>query len=273
MVTRYVVFLLGITNGLALLDHIRYLCATEHGRSITTNLLQNRRGCQGCDFSHSMKNNRQNLVTAYFLRRGANKNINPYRANCDARQSANKGVRDRFSDDIQGAVDIGVNEPSVSRLKQAAIEAATQIFGLMADLLKVKKRAFGSVALVLNDDLEADQPGLVTDQLNQLGVGNRDKLLVVDPPDLDCLFPPFVIANHQRPDALTDQLVNHQAAGLVQVILDPPVATVSDGSEPAGVILTCRQVALQLCSGFVVELVQRLQGASVNNERLEAGFV
>ena len=86
-----------------------------------------------------MKNNRQILVTTDFLRRGADKDVDPYRANCDALQSLTESVRDRFSNDIQGCIDISVNQPAIRSPEQAAVEAAAKIFGLVSDFFKIKK--------------------------------------------------------------------------------------------------------------------------------------
>lgn len=160
-----------------------------------------------------MKINRQMLATTDFLRRGANKDVDPYRANCDAPQSPTESVRDRFSDDIQGPVDIGVDQPAVSSSEQAAMDAAAKIFGLMAYLLQIKERAFRGMAFVLHDNLNAGQPGLVGNHLNQLAVRNRDKLLVVDPAYLDLLFPTLVVADDQRPNPFIYQPVNYKSTG------------------------------------------------------------
>ena len=85
-----------------------------------------------------MKNNKQILAITVFLCRGANINIDPYRANCDALHSTKaKCVRERFSDNIAGRIDVGVNQTSIGGLKQTALNAFAQVFGLMADALKV----------------------------------------------------------------------------------------------------------------------------------------
>ena len=102
-----------------------------------------------------MKNNRQILATTDFLSRGTNKHVDPYRANCNARQSPTKSVRDRFSDDIQGSIHIGMNQPAVSGSEQTTMKTTAEILTLVTNPLPIEKGAFGGVALLLNDHLDA----------------------------------------------------------------------------------------------------------------------
>jgi hypothetical protein len=55
------------------------------------------------------------------------------------------------------------------------------------------------MVLVFNDDLDAGQASLVGNHFNQLGVRDGDKLLIVEPTDLDVLLPALVVADNQEP--------------------------------------------------------------------------
>jgi hypothetical protein len=223
--------------------------------------------------SHSKENAKQMLAQSGEVCSGANEDLDPYRAHGDARQSPTKGVRDRFFDDIQGGIDIGVDQAAVSGAEQTTMESPTQVGGSVFDRLGIQKGALGGMVLFLQDDPNADQFGLVGDHRHELGVRDGDECLVRLSPQVDLLFPTGVVADHQGADALSQQPVDDQTAGLVQEILDPTIAGVGEGFLLCGLVLTGRQVALPLGSGFVVELIDRLQGTSVNKKRLKAGFV
>lgn len=129
-----------------------------------------------------------------------------------------KSRRHCFSDDIEGAIHIGVDQPPIGRPKEAAGDPFSQIDRLFFDRLQVKEGAFGGITFFLVDDLYPLQPGLIGHHVDKPGVGYLDKVLVVPATQVDRLFAPVILADNPCPEALGRQMVDNPLAGDVQVV-------------------------------------------------------
>jgi len=77
-----------------------------------------------------------------------------------------------------------MNCVSLSGIEFSASDPASTIYGVLADRLQVKEGAFGGIALLLENYFDPGQLGLVGQHADESGMGNGDKVLVIDPADL-----------------------------------------------------------------------------------------
>jgi hypothetical protein len=101
----------------------------------------------------------------------------------------------------------------------------------MSQRLMVEETALAGVALLRHDDLDADQLGLVRQHLDEAGVRQEDKGLVIPLPKLGLLFPPIVLPNHERSDLMGDEVVNAAATGRMELAVHLAEALVGEEVE------------------------------------------
>lgn len=199
--------------------------------------------------------------------------INPYRLNYDSPYPVGKSVRDYFTQDVVGGVDIGLDQPSIAGTEQAAPDTLACILLVLANRLLVEEGTLAGVTFFGDDDLNPDECGFVGEQVDELGMGQEDKVLVGTLAEPDLLLPAIILADDQRPDALREQRLDHQAATTVEFGLDPPIALVGDHLQLPGGMLTCLETTLQVSALLIVTLIDRLEWSSANQKRDKARLV
>ena len=119
---------------------------------------------------------------------------------CTLYPIAPKGVWDYFSNDIVRPIHIRIDEPSIARLEQPALDPSAQVLLMFLDEFAVEKAAFRGVTFFGNDYLNADQLRFVGQHVDELGVGNAHKILVIAFPQFD-----FFIGDEE---GITAQLID-----------------------------------------------------------------
>src|SRR5262245_47839862 len=76
----------------------------------------------------------------------------------------------------------------------------------MGQWLSVEETALAGVGLLGHDDLDADKRGFVGKHRNETGMRQEDERLSVARAHADLLLPALVLPDHQRSDALGDEL-------------------------------------------------------------------
>lgn len=194
----------------------------------------------------------------------------PQGANYNALYPVGESRRDCFSNQVIGRIDIGVDEPPIRRLEQAAGDALAQVDGLLADSFQVQETAFASVAFLLVDDPDTGQHRFVGDQLNETGHRKLDEVLVVAAAQIDLLLPAVVFTDDQYANPFSHQPVYNASAGDVQVVGNAPVADAAQATDASRSVAVGRKLALQLGLALVIELVGGFERATINNKRLKA---
>ena len=116
---------------------------------------------------------------------------------CTLYPIAPKGVWDYFSNDIVRPIHVRINEPSIIGLEQPALDPPAQVLLMFLDRFEVEKAAFRGVTFFGNDYLNADQLRFVGQHVDELGVRNTHKILVIAFAQFNLLLPAFVFANNQ----------------------------------------------------------------------------
>ena len=122
-----------------------------------------------------------------------------------------------------------MNSAAISGPKEAAFHALADIHRMMTDWLQVQERTLAGMALVGNDDPDADQLGFVSEHVDKLGMRNGYKILVVAGAHIYVLLPGIILADNERANAFLDELVDDQAAAPMEFRLYSPVAVIGQG--------------------------------------------
>src|SRR5262245_15519266 len=101
----------------------------------------------------------------------------------------------------------------------------------MGQWFLVQEAALAGVALLRHDHSDADQLGLIRQHLDEAGVRQEDKGLVVPLPELGLLLPPIVLPNHERSDLMGDEVVNDAATGRMEIAVHLAEALVGEEVE------------------------------------------
>src|SRR5271165_3699967 len=144
---------------------------------------------------------------------------------------------------------------------------------MMADWLQIQERTLAGMALVGNDDLNANQLGLIGQHVDKLAVGDGHKILVVATAHIGVLLPGIILTDKERANAILNELVDDQAAAPMEFSLYPPITIVGQSLYMARGGLALGQTALQLSAVLVVALVDKLEWTSAHKKRPEARLV
>src|SRR2546426_12301954 len=92
------------------------------------------------------------------------------------------------------------------------------------DGIAIQKARFTGIALFGENDTDAQQLRFVGEQVNELGMRDLHKLLVVLSAHLDLLFPEYILPVNKRADAFCHPQLDDLTAGSMQVLHDPAIA-------------------------------------------------
>ena len=114
-----------------------------------------------------------------------------------------------FPENIQTAVDIGMNDGSITCAIPTSSNARTGEDWLLRTIcliggngVAVQKARFAGLTLFLHDNLDPDQLSLVGQLVNETSMGKLHKLLIVFPAHVRFLLPEQIFANAQCADPL-----------------------------------------------------------------------
>jgi len=82
--------------------------------------------------------------------------INPYRLNYGSPYPVSKSIRDYFSQDVVGGVDVSLDSAPIGSAKQATPDALTGIDFVFVNGIQVQKTALAGVGFLSQDDLDSD---------------------------------------------------------------------------------------------------------------------
>src|SRR5271169_822461 len=119
---------------------------------------------------------------------------NPGGVNYDAPYPVAEGVRDYFSQDVERAVDVGIEATPVGSLKQSTLDPLASVDLPLAYWLQVEEAARCCVALFTHNDADADQLRRVAKHLDEPCVRHEDEVLVGLLTQPDGLCPAVVLA-------------------------------------------------------------------------------
>jgi len=164
---------------------------------------------------------------------------NPDGVNYHTRCPVAKGARDYFAHDIVRAIHIRVDAPPVCRTIEPALDPSPTEdgcrIGSIVDRqrIPVEEAGLTGVALLGDLHLDAHQLGLVLEHRDEARMRHKDEVLIGPLPQANRLFPPVVLANDQRADALSHQPVHDATTGDMQIRSDLPRPFVSKDVELA----------------------------------------
>lgn len=118
-----------------------------------------------------------------------------------------EGVWDCFADDIVRAIHIGIDASAVAGTEQASFDPLASVGFLLLDRLVIQKAALAGIGLFGDDDPNAYQFGFIGQHLNEAGMRNLHKLLIVPLAHVDFLLPPVILADDEHADAFLKRAV------------------------------------------------------------------
>src|SRR5258708_37177962 len=136
-------------------------------------------------------------------------------------------MRSYLTDGFVLTVRVGSAVGSIGRsvqdtLHPAATEGGRWRGGIVdRQRVAVPEAGRAGVALLGEDHLNTHQPGFVGQQRNEAGMRDAHEGLVVASPQVRFLLPERILADHQRPDALSYEQVDDASAGRVQIVVNP----------------------------------------------------
>src|SRR6266566_7701342 len=201
--------------------------------------------------------------------------------NCRGRYpSTIKGCRDYFSANVVAAIHIGVDDSLPAGRIPAPVPPATETWFrcpgriIHRDIIAVKKTGFAGIALLGENHTDAHQLCFVGEQLDETGMRDLHKVLVIALAHLDFLLPERVLADNQRPDALLHQQLDNATAGRMQGMHDAATAlrrnTIKLARRTAALL---RKATLRASALLVVILIPAFDRLAVDQTGDETGFI
>jgi len=140
--------------------------------------------------------------------------------------------------------------------------------------IPVEEAGTTRVALFGEDHTNTYKRRLVGEQVNQLGMRDLHKLLIVLLAHLHLLLPERVLANDDGSDAFLYQEIDDATAGRVQVVQDTAIALRRDPIELARrEAVRFGKALLVVSTLLVVQLVDSFDRAAIDQARDKAGLV
>src|SRR5579885_2800315 len=146
--------------------------------------------------------------------------------------SIGKSVWSYFSNDVGASIDIGIDEPPISSTEQSTLYPLASIAFLFPDGFLIQKTALAGVGLFRDNHPYANQFRFVGQHVDETGVRNAHKLLIVALAHFHFLLPIDVFADDECAYAFLDKQIDYAPAGSMQVVVDAPCALVGKPFYP-----------------------------------------
>lgn len=192
---------------------------------------------------------------------------------CNILYPISKSAWGYFPNNVVSAIQICIDQLASGAAEHSSVNTATHVGFVVANRLKIKKRAFRRMTLFCQNNVDAYKFALVSQHFDKPGVRNGDKVLVVALANANTLFPSVILADNQYADLVLDQEIDNAPAGRMQVMVNTPRSLVGHAFDPKRSVPIAAQLTLEFCLALVVELVDGLQRATVNDYGLKTRFV
>ena len=190
-----------------------------------------------------------------------------------------EGVRDCFAQNVVRAVDICLNAPPILSSIQPTLLALPTKGRLVLSRgvvdwqrVNIQEGCLARIALFLHNHPYPGELRFVAEHVDEAGMRQLHKMLIVDPAQLGPLLPEPVFADNQCANAFSDYQGDDRLASSMEVVVDTACPFRAQAFQArCGAIMA--QSSLQFRSPLVVELVVAFQDAPVNQAWGKARFV
>ena len=143
----------------------------------------------------------------------------------------------------------------------------------MLEGFTVEEATFAGIRLLGHDHLNTNDLGFVGKHLDEAGMGQEDKRLVIPLAEGYLLLPAIVLPNHEGADAPLNKAIHNTTASRVQLAVHLAFALISKTIQTVRGVPPFGEQSLVPGTLFVVVLVQRLEWTPVDQKGREARLV